>query len=82
MTKSLQADLRCYYALYDYGQGGLWVIFAADSPEQIRAKYPMLQVFEGEPPVLDAAAIAAIRQAGIQDIDDAPRGWLADLATQ
>ena len=71
-----------YFALYDYGQGGLWVILAADSPEQIRAKYPMLQVYEGEPPTLDSAAIAAIRQAGTQDIDDAPHGWLMDLETR
>ena len=42
----------------------------------------MLQVFEGEPPMLDAAAIASIRQAGVQDINDSPRGWLADLETR
>ena len=71
-----------YFALYDYGQGGLWVILVADSPEQIRAKYPMLQVYEGEPPTLDSAAIAAIRRTGTQDIDDAPRGWLMHLGTQ
>jgi len=68
-----------YFVLYDYGQGGLWVILAAESAEQIRSKYPMLQVFEGEPPMLDAAAIAAIRAHGIQHIDEAPTGWLANL---
>ena len=71
-----------YFALYDYGQGGLWVIFAAESAEQIRGKYPMLQVFAGEPPMLDSAAIAAIRQAGVQDINDSLKGWLADLETR
>ena len=71
-----------YFALYDYGQGGLWVIFAAESAEQIRSMYPMLQVFEGEPPMLDSAAIAAIRQAGVRDINDSPDGWLADLGTR
>ena len=68
-----------YFVLYDYGQGGLWVILAAESAEQIRSKYPMLQVFEGEPPVLDAAAIAAIRAQGARHIDEAPTGWLANL---
>ena len=71
-----------YFALYDYGQGGLWVILAAESAEQIRSMYPMLQVFEGEPPMLDSVAIAAIRQAGVQDISDSPKGWLADLETR
>jgi hypothetical protein len=75
----MQGNKGEYFALYDYGQGGLWVIIAANSAEQIRARYPMLQVFEGEPPTLDSAAIAAIRQAGTQDIDDVPRGWLTDL---
>jgi hypothetical protein len=71
-----------FLALFDYGQGSLWVIFAAESAEQIRSKYPMLRVFEGEPPMLDSAAIAAIRQAGVQDINDSPNGWLADLGTR
>jgi hypothetical protein len=68
-----------YFALYDYGQGGLWVVLAADSAGQIRSKYPMLQVFEGEPPMLDSAAIATIRAHGVQYIDEAPTGWLANL---
>jgi hypothetical protein len=68
-----------YFALYDYGQGGLWTILAADSAEQILRRYPMLQVFEGEPPMLDSAAIAAIRTNGVQYIDEAPTGWLANL---
>jgi hypothetical protein len=72
-------DRRDFFALYDYGQGGLWVILAAESAELIRSKYPMLHVFEGEPPMLDPAAITAIRRTGVQDIDAVPTGWLADL---
>ena len=78
----LEVTVNQYFALHDCGHGGLWVIFAADSAEQIRAKYPVLQVFEGEPPMLDSAAIAAIRQAGVRDINDSPDGWLADLGTR
>ena len=77
----LEVTVNQYFALHDYGQGGLWVIFAAESAEQIRSKYPTLQVFEGEPPMLDSAAIAAIRRAGVQDLNDSPMGWLADLET-
>lgn len=71
--------MSTHFALYDYGQGGLWVVFAADSAQQIPKKYPMLQVFDGEPPELGAANIAAVRKAGVQNIDAAPVGWLADL---
>lgn len=75
-------DRQGFFAMYDYGQGGLWVILAAESAEQIRSKYPTLQVFEGEPPMLDSAAIASIRRAGIQDINDPPAGWLADMGAK
>ena len=67
-------------SLYDYGQGGLWVIIRAESAEHVRRKYPQLQVFEGTPPMLDDAALASIRGRGVHDIDDPPSGWLADLA--
>lgn len=68
-----------FFSLYDYGQGGLWVIIRADSVAQICKKYPQLEVFEGVPPMLDDATVAIIRRTGVQDIDEPPAGWLADL---
>lgn len=68
-----------FFALYDYGQGGLWVIIRADSAAQVRNRYPQLEVFEGVPRMLDDATVAVIRRAGVQDIDQTPTGWLADL---
>jgi hypothetical protein len=68
-----------FFVVYDYGQGGLWAILRAESAEQVRRKYPGLDVFEGRPPMLDDATVSSIRRAGVRDIDDAPDGWLADL---
>ena len=68
-----------FWVLYDYGQGGLWAILHADSAGQVRARYPQLQVFDGPPPSLDAAAVESIRRQGARDIDDPPSGWLAEL---
>ncbi len=68
-----------FFALYDYGQGGLWVVIRADSVAQIRNRYPQLDVFEGVPPMLDDATVEVIRRANVQDIDEPPTGWLADL---
>ena len=82
MPTQASTALTNYFAVYSYGQGGAWVIIAAESAEQIRGKYPMLQVFEDTPPMLDPAAVAAIRDAGVQHIDEAPTGWLADLVGQ
>ena len=72
-------DKREFFVVYDYGQGGLWAILQAESAEQVRRKYPGVEVFEGRPPMLDDATVAAIRRAGVRDIDDPPDGWLADL---
>lgn len=71
-----------FFALYDYGHGGLWVILTARSAAEIGDRYPMLQVFDSEPPMLDPAAIAAIRRAGVMDIDDLHTGWLEELGVR
>ena len=79
MTQSSPEKLSRFFALYDYGQGGLWVVIAAESADQIRNKYPTLRVFDGVPPMLDSAATELVRRAGVQHIDDVPTGWLAAL---
>ena len=72
-------DKQEFFVVYDYGQGGLWAILRAGSAEQVRRKYPGVEVFEGRPPMLDDATVSSIRRAGVRDIDDPPDGWLADL---
>jgi hypothetical protein len=71
---------REYWATYDYGQGGVWACLRAPSAAKIRERYPSLTVYEEPPPFLSAAEIEAIRRQGVQDLDDPPRGWLAELA--
>ena len=72
-------DKQEFFVVYDYGQGGLWAILRAESAEQVRRKYPGVEVFEGRPPMLDDATVSSIRRTGVRDIDDPPDGWLADL---
>jgi hypothetical protein len=72
-------DKQEFFVVYDYGQGGLWAILRAESAEQVRRKYPGVEVFEGRPPMLNDATVSSIRRAGVRDIDDPPDGWLADL---
>ena len=80
MTVRSGVEKREFFVLHDYGQGGLWAILRAESAEQVRCKYPGVEVFEGRPPMLDDATVAAIRSAGEHDIDDSPAGWLAEVA--
>lgn len=73
---------REFFVLHDYGQGGLWAIVLAGSAEQVRRRFPALQVFDAAPLNLSAETVAAIRAAGTQNIDARPiQGWLADFDT-
>ena len=80
MTVGSGVDKREFFVLHDYGQGGLWAILRAESAEQVRRKYPGVEVFEGRPSMLDDATVSSIRRAGVRDIDDPPDGWLAEVA--
>lgn len=64
---------------YDYGQGGLWAIIRADTVDQVRQRYPQLQVFEERPVFLDDALVDRIREQCSCDVDEPPAGWLAQL---
>ena len=70
---------RDFMVLYDYGQGGLWAIIRADTVEQVRQRYPQLQVFEERPAFLDDELLGRIRAQCSCDVDQPPVGWLADL---
>ena len=71
-----------FFVFYDYGQGGVWACLSAPSAAKIRERYPSLTVYDEPPPFLSAKEIEAIRRQGVQDLDDPPRGWLAELAAQ
>lgn len=71
---------REFYVLYDYGQGGLWAILRAESAEQVRERFPQLQVFEEAPGVLGLEVLEKIRQSGVFRLDDLAAGWLPGLA--
>lgn len=70
---------RIFWVLWDYRQGGLWQLVRAESAAHIKAKYPKLRVFDAVPAILDADSISRITEAGIQELDAPPVGWLADL---
>ena len=70
---------REFWSLYNYGQGGLWVVIRAESAAQVRERYPQLEVFEEIPAMLDESTVMTIRRSAVQDIDEPPTGWLADL---
>ncbi len=52
---------------YDFGKAGVWGIIKARTAEEIKAKYPELEV------------VKAVSNHFTFDIDDEPDGWLLEL---
>jgi hypothetical protein len=69
-----------FLVLYDYGQGGLWAIVRADSADQIRQRWPQLEVFDRRPAAMGDRLYAEIRGRGIRDLEATDADWLASLA--
>ena len=72
---------REYLVLYDYGQGGLWAIVRADSADQIRQRWPQLEVFDRRPASMGDHQFAEIRGHGISDLGAPSADWLDSLAS-
>lgn len=67
---------RKFLAFYDYGQGGIWIYLFARTMDEIKEKYPELQVITKVPAFLATHPITASMTF---DIDDEPKGWLEVL---
>jgi hypothetical protein len=68
-----------FWVIYGYGQGGLWALVRADSAEQVRARFPQLEVHETAPAFLTEETRAAISKSGVRDLEAATSGGLADF---
>lgn len=69
---------RRFLVVYDYGTGGQWWYINALSAEQIRKKFPELDVLEKEPEWF-TEEIRALIKDDVYDIDAEPRGMLLAL---
>ncbi len=59
-----------YLVSYDFGKAGVWGVIKARSPEEIKAKYPELEI------------VKAISNHFTFDIDNEPEGWLAEMVNE
>lgn len=78
-TSSNGARRQEFIVCHDYGQGAVWAVVLADSPESIKARFPAVEICESWPLGLDDATIAAIQRDQTFDIDNAPTAWLQTL---
>jgi hypothetical protein len=70
---------RPFLAVYDYGQGGVWVLLLAKSADEIATKYPELQIVDHAPPSISEEELEDIKARRTVDIDDASDQFLASL---
>jgi hypothetical protein len=62
-----------FLTIYDYGTGGVWQFFSAESAEQILSKYPQLKVIDTWPTWLTEDESSQTRT---YDIDAPPDSFL------
>lgn len=63
-------DKTDFLVSYDFGKAGVWGIIRARTPDEIKAKYPELEI------------VKAVPNHFTFDIDDAPTGWLEEMVAE
>jgi hypothetical protein len=76
-----------FLAVYDYGQGGVWLLLDAPSLEVARGAFPMLTVFEARPEWMSEECEASLRSdcqaKGFRwNALEAPSGWLLSCVAE
>jgi len=61
-----------FFAVYDYGMGGVWLIINARSKDEITQKYPFLSALESRPDWMTDDVYERIASTRSYDIDDQP----------
>jgi len=71
-----------FLTVYDYGTGGAWAYLLADSPAQIRERFPGLRVITSRPAWLTGEEDQRLRERMTIDIDDTTNPFIAALLQQ
>lgn len=80
-TPGMKRPVLC---VYDYGQGGIWLLIDAESSIQIQRKFQMLKAYDDRPMWMSDAQkaefVSRCEDKGFHwDIDNEPTGWLKNL---
>lgn len=79
LLQGFKMDKKLFLVVYDYGMGGVWSLIYASDAEEIKNKYPQLQVIEKRPTWMDDVEYLKISKSNTFDIDK-PEGWLLTLS--
>jgi hypothetical protein len=76
----LASSKQRYWCLYDYGTGELLLRMEARAADEIRTRYPQLEVLDGPPPWFEEQEAADPHRYPTYDVDAEPVGALRELA--
>jgi hypothetical protein len=84
MSSQLRAPVRTFLAVYDYGQGGVWLLLDAPSIEVARTRFPGITVFDERPVWMSDEQEIQFRSrcaaSGFRwDVRAQPTGWLLEF---
>ena len=68
-----------FLVVYDYGQGGIWAFVIAEAPDEVKSRYPELDVIERRPDWMTSEIEVGL---DTYDLEDVPTGLLRDLLNQ
>ena len=68
-----------FLVVYDYGAGGAWAVLLADSPAQVRERFPELRIVTERPAWLTRQEERRLRERMTIDVDDTDHPFLAAL---
>ena len=60
-----------YFVAYEYGSGAAWAFVKADTPDDVVAELPELDVYETPPEWMTIEDLHRVRQHASVDIEDA-----------
>ena len=78
-VRSVGIVKKRYLVAYDYGQGAVWAIILADSPEEITHDFPELKIVHDRPAWMTEDELEKIEKAHTYDINDRTFGLLAEI---
>ena len=70
---------RSFLTVYDYGQGGVWLVLLAESRDEVETKYPELTVVENPPASMSDDELTRIKERRTLDVDDMVDPFLKSL---
>jgi hypothetical protein len=73
---SAEAVKKRFLVLHDYGQGGNWAFIWANSPEEIRRRFPEFEIVDRIPEWLSGTILERTEERMTFDVGDSDSEWL------